>query len=170
MNQRQTDDYWQAYWGERFKVENEGYKRRIAALEAQLATAEANLNMSAQDYSDWADTKMELAAATEREKALAEALDDLMAVQNGAPLITWEDAWNGAMEAGTAALEAYHAAYLEDTEAARIKYDNAFGDERRCTCGHIYYRHFDWADNYRLGCKYCYCVTFTEAENTEAKQ
>jgi hypothetical protein len=43
MNQRQTDDYWQAYWGERFKSENEGYQHRTAALEARLALVTAAL-------------------------------------------------------------------------------------------------------------------------------
>ncbi len=35
--QRRVDDYWQAYWGERFKSENEGYQHRIVALETRAA-------------------------------------------------------------------------------------------------------------------------------------
>lgn len=40
--QRRIDDYWQAYWGERFKSENEGYKNHAAQLEAELAAAIAD--------------------------------------------------------------------------------------------------------------------------------
>lgn len=29
--------------------------------------------------------------------------------------------------------------------------------EEMCDCGHPFYRHFDWADEYRMGCKYCSC-------------
>jgi hypothetical protein len=36
-------------------------------------------------------------------------------------------------------------------------YDPNFGDDRLCTCGHPYYRHFDtYEDMYPVGCKYCH--------------
>jgi len=39
-----------------------------------------------------------------------------------------------------------------------IKYDSNFGDEELCTCGHVYYRHFDSYDDMQpVGCKYCNC-------------
>lgn len=41
-------------------------------------------------------------------------------------------------------------------------YDKKFGDDRVCQCGHTYIRHFDWGDEYRLGCKYCDCQKFVE--------
>lgn len=42
-------------------------------------------------------------------------------------------------------------------------YDETFGDERVCQCGHPYHRHFDWMENYRpVGCKYCDCDAFEE--------
>jgi hypothetical protein len=44
-----------------------------------------------------------LAAAEERDR-LREALEDLMEVQNGPPLLKYEAAWNAAMEKGYAAL------------------------------------------------------------------
>lgn len=38
------------------------------------------------------------------------------------------------------------------------RYDENFGNDRLCTCGHPYYRHFDTYDDMRpVGCKYCYC-------------
>jgi hypothetical protein len=42
-------------------------------------------------------------------------------------------------------------------------YDSEFGDEKKCSCGHSYYRHFDSHDGMRpIGCKYCSCMTFEE--------
>lgn len=29
-------------------------------------------------------------------------------------------------------------------------------------CGHQYYRHFDWMEDHRPGCKYCPCEEFQE--------
>ena len=47
-------------------------------------------------------------------------------------------------------------------------YNPKYGDNRKCTCGHVYYRHFDsYDDMYDCGCKYCNCYTFVEAENEE---
>jgi hypothetical protein len=38
-------------------------------------------------------------------------------------------------------------------------YDPNFGDDRLCTCGHPYYRHFDtYEDMYPIGCKYCHSI------------
>lgn len=37
-------------------------------------------------------------------------------------------------------------------------YDETFGDDRLCACGHAYHRHFDSYDYmYPCGCKYCEC-------------
>jgi len=37
-------------------------------------------------------------------------------------------------------------------------YDEAFGDNRLCECGHTYYRHFDTYEGMSpVGCKYCCC-------------
>jgi hypothetical protein len=42
-------------------------------------------------------------------------------------------------------------------------YNAAYGDDRHCECGHVYYRHFDsYEDNEPVGCKYCPCDTFVE--------
>lgn len=42
-------------------------------------------------------------------------------------------------------------------------YDEFFGDERTCKCGHLYRQHFDSAENMRhIGCKYCSCYDFKE--------
>lgn len=42
-------------------------------------------------------------------------------------------------------------------------YNPNYGDDRECTCGHAYYRHFDsYDDNYPCGCKYCPCDEFKE--------
>jgi hypothetical protein len=44
------------------------------------------------------------------------------------------------------------------------RYNPEYGDERICTCGHVYRRHFDTYDNMAaIGCKYCQCRTFVEA-------
>lgn len=43
-------------------------------------------------------------------------------------------------------------------------YDPNYGDDRLCTCGHPYERHFDgMEDCAAVGCKYCDCVNFLEA-------
>lgn len=44
-------------------------------------------------------------------------------------------------------------------------YDPEFGDDRKCTCSHPYYRHYDsYEDMAAVGCKYCPCSTFKEPE------
>ena len=47
----------------------------------------------------------------------------------------------------------------------QIAYDDSFGDDRMCQCGHPYYRHWDWADDYCPMCKYCDCEVFKESTN-----
>ena len=52
-------------------------------------------------------------------------------------------------------------------KATEREYDPAYGSERLCTCGHIYYRHFDTYDHMRpVGCKYCgfQCTGFKEKQ------
>lgn len=54
--------------------------------------------------------------------------------------------------------------YLVETQiiTARL-YNPKYGDDRVCTCGHAYYRHFDsYEDMYPVGCKYCSCDEFRE--------
>lgn len=64
-------------------------------------------------------------------------------------------------------------AYHEGAISSEPEYDPSFGDNRKCQCGHTYYRHFDTYDNMSaVGCKYCsswedvcrpgYCNRFTE--------
>jgi len=37
-------------------------------------------------------------------------------------------------------------------------YDESFGNDKLCKCGHTYYRHFDtYEDMSPIGCKYCNC-------------
>lgn len=44
-------------------------------------------------------------------------------------------------------------------------YNPDYGDDRMCKCGHPYSRHFDpYEDNRAVGCKYCDCYEFVEAE------
>ena len=53
---------------------------------------------------------------------------------------------------------------------SKDSYDEKFGDDRVCSCGHSYYRHFDSYDRmYPIGCKYCRCRTFKE-ESDEVKK
>ena len=61
---------------------------------------------------------------------------------------------------------------LEQVEIMGDKaYDPDFGDARLCTCGHVYYRHFDPFEGYApVGCKYCFsdqCIRFTDSGKTE---
>lgn len=42
-------------------------------------------------------------------------------------------------------------------------FDKDHDQDAACaSCGHAYYRHFDWADEHSPGCKYCGCVEFAE--------
>jgi hypothetical protein len=42
-------------------------------------------------------------------------------------------------------------------------YDQHYGDDRKCECGHAYYRHYDSYDEMSpIGCKYCKCDVFVE--------
>jgi len=41
-----------------------------------------------------------------------------------------------------------------------VPYDKDHDQEEECCCGHTYERHFDWAEDYIPGCKYCPCTTF----------
>jgi hypothetical protein len=52
------------------------------------------------------------------------------------------------------------------------QYNPNYGDNRKCICGHSYYRHFDSWDHMRaVGCKYCGCYEFVEAkEELEEKE
>jgi ADP-ribosylglycohydrolase len=46
------------------------------------------------------------------------------------------------------------------------EYNEDYGDDRICKCGHPYYRHFDTYDDMRpVGCKYCDCHEFVEAKS-----
>lgn len=45
-------------------------------------------------------------------------------------------------------------------------YDKNFGYDKICICTHPYNRHFDSYDHMKpVGCKYCVCSYFIEAEN-----
>lgn len=46
-----------------------------------------------------------------------------------------------------------------------MAYNPNYGDNRICTCGHEYYRHFDsYEDMEPVGCKYCGCFEFVEKQ------
>jgi hypothetical protein len=54
--------------------------------------------------------------------------------------------------------------YLE-VACIEKKYNPNFGDNKKCKCGHAYYRHFDTYEQMEaVGCKYCDCYTFEEAK------
>lgn len=57
-----------------------------------------------------------------------------------------------------------NSAYLEEVKVKIIKkYNPNFGDNRECTCGHPYHRHFDSYENMQaVGCKYCGCYHFED--------
>jgi predicted O-methyltransferase YrrM len=62
--------------------------------------------------------------------------------------------------------EHFHGPLLDEikllTSSLRPEYDPSFGDERECSCGHQYYRHFDSYEGMEpVGCKYCECLQFT---------
>ena len=54
---------------------------------------------------------------------------------------------------------------LKQVDVAGDKaYNPAFGNNRLCTCGHPYYRHFDgYEGKYPIGCKYCLCRTYIDS-------
>lgn len=56
--------------------------------------------------------------------------------------------------------------YLVTKVFKYYQYNPLYGDDRKCKCGHPYYRHFDSYDcNHPVGCKYCICYTFEEKIN-----
>lgn len=59
--------------------------------------------------------------------------------------------------------------YITETiTIQKKKYNPNYGNNRMCVCGHAYYRHFDpWEDMEAVGCKYCGCEEFREAESEE---
>ena len=59
--------------------------------------------------------------------------------------------------------------YITETiTIQKKKYNPNYGDNRKCICGHTYYRHFDsWNDMEAVGCKYCGCEEFIEAESED---
>ena len=54
--------------------------------------------------------------------------------------------------------------YLEyEYKVVQKMYNPSYGDNRKCICGHSYYRHFDSYENMETcGCKYCGCQEFVE--------
>lgn len=56
--------------------------------------------------------------------------------------------------------------YIVKYELDEIReYNPAYGNNRICKCGHTYYRHFDSYEQMdAIGCKYCGCYDFVEAE------
>lgn len=55
--------------------------------------------------------------------------------------------------------------YLTElTIQSNKKYNPDYGDDKICTCGHHYYRHFDTYEEEMetAGCKYCDCYEFKE--------
>ena len=57
---------------------------------------------------------------------------------------------------------------LEQVTTTVYKYNPNYGDDRVCQCGHRYYRHFDTYENMsNVGCKYCWCHDFQEADLSE---
>ena len=52
-----------------------------------------------------------------------------------------------------------------------LKYNPDYGDDRKCVCGHPYYRHFDtYEDMDPVGCKYCGCYLFVEDTGPESHE
>jgi hypothetical protein len=59
--------------------------------------------------------------------------------------------------------------YIVELVTTEIRRHNPeYGDDRTCVCGHSYYRHFDTYDGMAaVGCKYCECDVFVEAQPSE---
>ena len=52
---------------------------------------------------------------------------------------------------------------VKHTIVSERQYNENYGDDRVCKCGHTYYRHFDsYEDMEDAGCKYCGCHNFEE--------
>lgn len=63
--------------------------------------------------------------------------------------------------------------YIKKRVSRTIRlYNPHYGNNRICICGHPYHRHFDSFEDPNeqdVGCKYCSCHTFKEAENVSGK-
>ena len=70
-----------------------------------------------------------------------------------------------------AIMKKYHSDVKRVARECPDLYDPDFGDDEPCVCGHVYYRHFDWAEDYSpVGCKYqfdCGCTGFELAEDSK---
>jgi hypothetical protein len=54
---------------------------------------------------------------------------------------------------------------IRETVIKNKEYNPEYGDDKKCHCGHPYYRHFDsWDDMNAVGCKYCECPEFVPTE------
>lgn len=64
------------------------------------------------------------------------------------------------------AITATGQAYLKTIEVVTHKhYNEDYDGDKRCKCGHVYYRHFDtYEDMEAIGCKYCCCDHFEPAD------
>lgn len=56
--------------------------------------------------------------------------------------------------------------YIIEAKTVTVrKYNPNYGDNKKCICGHSYYRHFDsYEEMEPTGCKYCSCDEFKLAE------
>lgn len=84
-----------------------------------------------------------------------------------------KDAWNAAIDQCISALLLGDITLLPRQRMRALQYhesshpciyDETYGADKLCECGHPYYRHFDTYDNMRhCGCKYCGCWSFVLA-------
>ena len=80
-------------------------------------------------------------------------------------IVTLEDMWGDKHKARLISDKDEPYLVYEYIEKTRVqKYNPNYGDNRKCVCGHTYYRHFDsWENMEPVGCKYCGCDEFVEA-------
>ena len=92
-----------------------------------------------------------------------------LAAQWGISVQYIADVLNGRRDPGKSILKAL--GYERVVLYRPLSYNKSYGDNKLCTCGHTYERHFDGYEGMAaVGCKYCECGVFKAQSNEPPAQ